>query len=112
MPGIKRIQEIATPLKNMLRLTKEYEKYMNRVWNVDENIELLTRVYVRAEMRSIFSGVLCEDTVEELSDVCLTLYIPHMPNVQRNSLYKKAKCLDIRVGVQKRSVAHSGPTIF
>ena len=81
--GIKRIQEIAIPLSNMLRLTKTYEQYMNPVWTVDQNIEILTRTYVREEMISIFSTELSENTVEELSDVLFNVVYPAYPKVKK-----------------------------
>jgi hypothetical protein len=60
----------------MIRLTKGYEKYMNPAWSIDENIEILTRVCVRKDMVSIFSGKLCDDTVDELSDVLFNVVYP------------------------------------
>jgi hypothetical protein len=76
MLGIKPIQDHAIRTSNMLRLTKGYEKHMNPVWSIDENIEILTRVFVREDMMSILSGNLCEDTVEELSDVLFNVLYP------------------------------------
>ncbi|CAN9170956.1 unnamed protein product [Alternaria alternata] len=74
--GIKPIQDHAIRTSNMLRLTKGYEQHMNPVWSIDENIEILTRVFVREDMMSILSGNLCEDTVEELSDVLFNVLYP------------------------------------
>lgn len=60
----------------MMRLTKVYEERMCPVWSIDENIEILTRAFVREDMMSILSGKLCEDTVEELSDVLFNVVYP------------------------------------
>jgi hypothetical protein len=48
---------------------------MNPIWSIDENIEMLTRVLVRAGMRSILPD-LGRDTVEELSDVLFNVVYP------------------------------------
>ena len=76
MLGIKPIQDHAIRTSNMLRLTKGYEQYMNPVWSIDENIEILTRVFVQEDMMPILSGNLCEDTVAELSDVLFNVLYP------------------------------------
>lgn len=59
----------------MVRLTKAYERHMNPIWNIDENIEMLTRVLVRADIMSLVPG-LSGDTVEELSDVLFNVVYP------------------------------------
>ena len=74
--GIRRIQEVAVPMFHMLRLGKGYEEFMNPMWSVDENVEILTRVGVRKQMPSIFAGELNADTVEELSDVLFNVVYP------------------------------------
>lgn len=84
MLGIERIQEIAIAQSNMLRLTKMYERYMNPVWSIDENIEILTRVSVREEMMSILSEKLCEDTIEELRDVLFNVVYPTYVKAQKD----------------------------
>lgn len=82
--GIKCIQDVAIPLSNMLRLTKGYEQYMNTLWTIDENIEILTRVAVREDIVSIFSGELREDTIEELSDVLFNVVYPAYAKKQKD----------------------------
>ncbi|KAJ4289800.1 hypothetical protein N0V90_011131 [Kalmusia sp. IMI 367209] len=74
--GIKRIQDTAIPISNMLRMTKAYEQFSNPMWTVDQNIEILTRVSVRNDMFSILSEELREDVVEELSDVLFNIVYP------------------------------------
>ena len=61
---------------HMLRSARGYEEYMNPIWSVDENIEILTRGGVRRAMPTIFEGELKADTVEELSDVLFNVVYP------------------------------------
>jgi hypothetical protein len=60
----------------MIRRTKVYEKRMNPMWSIDENIEILTRVSVREKMSSILTDELGEDNVEELTDVLFNVVYP------------------------------------
>lgn len=75
MLGIRHIQEHAIRTANMVRLSKAYERHLNPIWSIDENIEIFTRVLVRAEMMSILPS-LDKDTVEELSDVLFNVVYP------------------------------------
>lgn len=79
LSGIKPIQKAAITMSNMLRITKTYEAFKNPVWNVDENIEIMTRTLVRDEMSSILSEQLSEDTLKELSDVLFNIVYPAYP---------------------------------
>lgn len=76
MLGIKPIQDQAIVVSNMIRSTKIYEQHNNPVWSIDQNIEIVTRLLVREDMKSILFGKLCEDTVEELSDVLFNVVYP------------------------------------
>lgn len=74
--GIECIQKAAITASTVLRRTKTYEKFKNPVWNVDENIEILTRSFVRKNMGSLLSGKLPEDTLQELIDVLFNIVYP------------------------------------
>lgn len=74
--GIECIQKAAITVSTMLRLTKSYERFKNPVWNVDENIEILTRSFVREDMGSPLSEKLPEDTLQELIDVLFHIVYP------------------------------------
>lgn len=76
MIGIVSIQKAATGMSNMLRVTKSYERTMNPVWDIEENIEILTRTYLRRELHSILSGQLAGGLVQELSDVLFNIVYP------------------------------------
>lgn len=75
MLGIRPIQDHAISTSNMLQFTKVYGQYMNPVWFIDENIEILTRVLVRKDMRSLLPQ-LGEGMVEELSGVLFNVVYP------------------------------------
>ncbi|KAH7093417.1 hypothetical protein FB567DRAFT_515306 [Paraphoma chrysanthemicola] len=74
--GIRPIQDHAIATSNIMRLTKVYEQHMIPVWTIDENIEVLTRAFVREDMMTILSGNLGEDLVAELSDVLFNIVYP------------------------------------
>ena len=75
MSGIRPIQDYAIQITNMVRFTKAYERHLNPIWSIDQNIEMLTRVLVRVDIRSILPS-LGGDTVEELSDVLFNILYP------------------------------------
>lgn len=75
MLGIRPVQDHAISTSNMLQSTKVYGQRMNPVWSIDENIEILTRVLVRKDMRSLLPQ-LGEGMVEELSDVLFNVVYP------------------------------------
>jgi hypothetical protein len=60
----------------LLRVTKSYEEFKNPVWDVDQNIEILTRMAVQDEMSSLFSKILPENTLQELVDVLFNIVYP------------------------------------
>jgi hypothetical protein len=78
---------------------------MNPIWTVDQNIEILTRTYVREEMISTFSTELFENTVEELSDVLFNSVYPAHPKAKKASFIVMHH-VEIRMlgfGVQRRN---------
>ncbi|KAF1847287.1 uncharacterized protein K460DRAFT_276406 [Cucurbitaria berberidis CBS 394.84] len=81
--GIRCIQDAAIAQTNMLRFTGMYKEYMNPIWSVDENIEVLTRSFLRDDMRSILAGQLPEGTLEELSDVLFNVVYPAYTDIQK-----------------------------
>jgi hypothetical protein len=74
--GIKAVQQASSAVTEMFHRTKVYEQFMNPVWSIDENIEVLTRTYVREEMDGILSGKISEDYLQELSDVLFNIVYP------------------------------------
>jgi hypothetical protein len=53
-----------------------YKHDQSPVWNDEETIELLTRMSVRDDMKTLFSGKLTMDLLEELSDVLFGILYP------------------------------------
>lgn len=73
--GINPIQDHAIRVSNMLLWTKSYEQYVNPVWSIEENVELMTRAWVREDIASLLSDV-DNDTVEALKDVLFNVVYP------------------------------------
>lgn len=51
----------------MIRVSKAYGQHLYPIWSIDENIDMLTRILVRADMMSTLPD-LDGDTMEELSN--------------------------------------------
>jgi ABC-type phosphate/phosphonate transport system substrate-binding protein len=82
--GIECIQKAAIRVSTKFQLVKMPKGYLNPVWSLDENIEVLTRSKLRQDMGSILSAKLPEDTVQELSDVLFNIVYPaYMNNVPK-----------------------------
>jgi hypothetical protein len=60
----------------MLRVTNSYEEFSNPLWNVDQNIEIITRMAVRLETGLLLSKILPETTLQELVDVLFNIVYP------------------------------------
>lgn len=75
MLGIRPIQDHAIQMTSIVRFANADELHMNPIWSIDQNIEMLTRVLVRADMKSILPS-LSGDMVEELSDVLFNVVYP------------------------------------
>ncbi|KAF2641828.1 hypothetical protein P280DRAFT_541282 [Massarina eburnea CBS 473.64] len=74
--GIKPIQDFARVTSHMIQETKLYEIHRNRMWSLDENIEILTRFSVRGDISSILSTELPADVLDELKDVLFNILYP------------------------------------
>jgi hypothetical protein len=56
-----------------------YETFKNRAWDVDQNIEILTRTFVRDEMGQLLGDQLPSHILLELTDVIFNVVYPSYP---------------------------------
>lgn len=77
--GIKSVEEKAAEVSMMFRLTKAYANFRNPAWDTEQNIEVLTRTFVRDEMGQLLGAQLPSEVFLELTDVIFNVVYPSYP---------------------------------
>lgn len=71
--GFDKLQESAKLVKIWLKVTQNYEKWSNQIWEDNQNIEMLTRVYVRNDFEKLLGDQLPRETLRELKDIVFNI---------------------------------------
>lgn len=59
-----------------LQRTQSYEKQVNPFWTESENIQMLTRMYLREDLEKLLGDQLPGETVQELKEVLFNIVYP------------------------------------
>ena len=70
------IEQRAKLVTGMLQATWSHMQWSNPIWTEDENIEILTRVYVRKDFEELLGKQLPSVVLQELKDIMFTLIYP------------------------------------
>jgi len=60
----------------MLQVTQCYAKWTNPFWTDNQNLEMLTRVYVRDRLEDLLGDRLPSETLQELKEVMFNIIYP------------------------------------
>ncbi|OKL58587.1 hypothetical protein UA08_06081 [Talaromyces atroroseus] len=61
--GIDKLQERARLVTTMLQVTQCHKQWSNALWTDDQNIEMLTRFYVREDVEELLGDQLSDETL-------------------------------------------------
>lgn len=60
----------------MLQVTQSHTKWTNPLWTDNQNVEMLTRVYVREDIEELLGDRLPGETLQELKEVMFNILYP------------------------------------
>jgi hypothetical protein len=67
----------------MLQVAEHDEDWCNPLWTDSQNIEMLTRVFVREEVEELLGNQLPSKTLQELKEVLFNILYPTHPRRDR-----------------------------
>jgi hypothetical protein len=70
------LENQAKLITGMFRATRKHMEWNNPIWTDDQNIEILTRTYVREDIEELLGEQLPSVALQELKDVVFTLAYP------------------------------------
>jgi hypothetical protein len=76
LTGIEALEKQAKMVIDMFRATRIHMQFRNPIWTENQNIEMLTRVYVRKHLEELLGKQLLSVALQELEDVMFTLIYP------------------------------------
>lgn len=74
--GLDKLQEKAKLVTTMLKETRSHKKWDNPLWTDNQNIEMLTRVFVREDIGELLGDQLPSGTLQELKEVIFNIVYP------------------------------------
>jgi hypothetical protein len=76
LTGIEALEKQAKMVADMFRARRTHMQFRNPIWTDDENLEMLTRIYVRDHLEQLLGKQLPSVALQELGDVMFTLIYP------------------------------------
>jgi hypothetical protein len=76
LTGLDGLQETARLVTTALQATQSHAKWTNPFWTANQNVEMLTRVYVRENVEELLGDRIPSETLRELKEVMFNLVYP------------------------------------